>query len=79
MKKITLAAILIAGCIISSFAQTDTTTVKKENILYKCGWSPMEGVAFPQTVTHTFVNGKMVYGNGAWDESTKGQRLVFNR
>ena len=54
-------------------------TVNKENILYKCGWSPLEGFIFPATVTHTFVNGKMVYGNGVWDESNRGQRLKFNR
>jgi dihydroorotase len=54
-------------------------TVNKENILYKCGWSPLEGFTFPATVTHTFVNGKMVYGNGVWDESDKGQRLKFSR
>ena len=54
-------------------------TVSKENILYKCGWSPLEGFSFPATVTHTFVNGKMVYGNGVWDESNRGQRLKFNR
>ena len=53
------------------------STVTKENILYKCGWSPMEGFTFPATVTHTFVNGKMVYGNGVWDESVKGQRMKF--
>lgn len=54
-------------------------TVNKENILYKCGWSPLEEFSFPGTVTHTFVNGKMVYGNGVWDESNRGQRLKFNR
>ncbi|MBC7628953.1 dihydroorotase [Ferruginibacter sp.] len=54
------------------------STVTKENILYKCGWSPLEGFIFPATITHTFVNGKMVYGNGVWDESVKGQRLKFN-
>jgi len=54
-------------------------TVNKENILYKCGWSPLEGFSFPGTVTHTFVNGKMVYRNGVWDESNRGQRLKFNR
>src|SRR6188508_2209568 len=55
------------------------TTVSKENILYKCGWSPLEGVEFPATITHTFVNGHLVYGNGIWDESNKGMRLSFNR
>ena len=51
--------------------------VSPENILYKCGWSPLEGFEFPATVTHTFVNGHLVYGNGAFDESQWGQRLRF--
>ena len=55
------------------------TIVSKQNILYKCGWSPLEGFVFPATITNTFVNGKMVYGNGAFDESQKGQRLQFDR
>jgi dihydroorotase len=54
-------------------------TVEKEKILYKCGWSPLEGHEFPSSITHTFVNGNLVYGNGRWDESMKGQRLRFNR
>ena len=54
-----------------------SSTVTKDNILYKCGWSPMEGFTFPATITHTFVNGKMVYENGVWDESVKGQRMRF--
>lgn len=54
-------------------------TVSKENIWYKCGWSPLEGISFPATITHTFVNGNLVYGNGVWDESYKGERLSFNR
>ena len=52
--------------------------VSPENILYKCGWSPLEGFEFPATVTHTFVNGHLVYGNGTFDESQCGQRLRFN-
>jgi dihydroorotase len=55
------------------------TRVEKENILYKCGWSPFEGESFGAAVTHSFVNGQLVYGNGRWDESVKGQRLHFNR
>jgi dihydroorotase len=55
------------------------TKVSKENILYKCQWSPLEGFNFPATITHSFVNGHLVYGNGVWDESQKGQRLLFNR
>lgn len=55
------------------------TTINKDNILYKCGWSPIEGETMPAAVTHTFVNGNLVYENGKWDESEKGQRLMFNR
>lgn len=54
------------------------STVQKENILYKCGWSPLEGFTFPASVTHTFVNGHLVYGNGGFDESQWGKRLSFN-
>jgi dihydroorotase len=53
--------------------------VSTENILYKCGWSPLEGFQFPATVTHTFVNGHLVYGNGVFDESQWGQRMRFDR
>jgi dihydroorotase len=53
--------------------------VTKSNILYKCGWSPLEGFEFPASITHTFVNGHLVYGNGVWDESKKGGRLKFER
>ncbi len=54
-------------------------TVSKENILYKCGWSPLEGFHFPASVTHTFVNGHLVYGNGVFDESQQGMRMQFER
>ena len=54
-------------------------TVAKENILYKCGWSPLEGKQFPASITQTLVNGRPVYGNGVFDESVKGQRLQFER
>ncbi len=54
-------------------------TVAKENILYKCGWSPLEGFTFPASITHTFVNGHLVYGNEGFDESQMGKRLQFNR
>jgi len=53
--------------------------VSKNNILYKCGWSPLEGFDFPATITHTFINGNLVYGNNEWNESQKGQRLIFER
>ncbi len=63
------------------------TKVSKENILYKCGWSPLEGFVFPAAITHTFVSGHLVYacpgsidgGNSNWDESEMGQRLKFDR
>lgn len=50
-------------------------TVSKENILSKCGWSPLEGTTFHARVTHTFVNGHLVYHLGQFDESVKGQPL----
>ncbi len=57
----------------------DSWTVNKGNILYKCGWSPFEGDIFKSKVTHTWVNGHLVYQNGIFDESLKGQRLTFDR
>lgn len=54
-------------------------TVSKENLLYKCGWSPLEGQNFKGRVTHTLVNGRLVYANGIFDESVNGMRLAFER
>jgi dihydroorotase len=54
-------------------------TVSKENILYKCGWSPFEGVTFSSRITHTFVNGNLMYNNGVFDDKIKGKRITFNR
>ncbi len=51
--------------------------VSKENILYKCGWSPLEGAEFHSKITHTFVNGNLVYENGYFTEEKFGDRLVF--
>jgi dihydroorotase len=62
-----------------------TTAVKKEKILYKCGWSPLEEYVFPAGIIQTFVNGNCVYtqqdnyGKHLFDESIKGQRLSFTR
>ena len=56
-----------------------TFSIAKENILYKCGWSPLEGFHIPMGITHTFVNGPLVYGYTGGNESIKGQRLLFNR
>jgi len=55
----------------------NTITVSKENLLYKCGWSPLEGFNFPAQIEKTFVNGSMVYDKGIWDESNKGKRMTF--
>ena len=54
-------------------------SVKKENILYKCGWSPLEGTTFKSRITHTFVNGQLVYQNAKVNEAKAGKRLLFNR
>ncbi|WP_435414023.1 dihydroorotase [Polaribacter aestuariivivens] len=54
-------------------------TVSKDNILYKCGWSPFEGTTFSSTITHTFVNGNLIYNNGVFNDDIKGKRITFNR
>ena len=56
-----------------------SNTVTKENVLYKCGWSPFEGTKFSSTITHTFVNGNLMFDNGKFNEEIKGERLLFNR
>jgi dihydroorotase len=57
----------------------DTWTVSKENILYKCGWSPFEGTTFRSKVVTTIINGTIVYDNGIINENYRGQRLSFER
>jgi dihydroorotase len=54
-------------------------TVKKDNILYKCGWSPFEGTTFKSRITHTFVNGSLVYQNSKFTNVNSAKRLTFNR
>ena len=51
-------------------------TVSKECILSKCGWSPLEGTTFHSKVTHTFVNGHLVFNNGQIDDAIKGLPLT---
>ena len=53
--------------------------VKKDNILYKCGWSPLEGTTFESKITHTFVNGNLIFHKGIFDNKTKGKRMLFDR
>ena len=57
----------------------DEFTISKENILYKCGWSPLEGTTFHSKITHTFVNGNLVFENGKFSEEKFGERLLFER
>ena len=54
-------------------------TVSKDNILYKCGWSPFESRTFRSRVSMTFVNGNLVYDNGYINDLNRGQRLFFDR
>ena len=54
-------------------------TVSKDNLLYKCGWSPFEGTTFSSSITHTFVNGTLMYNKGVFNEKTKGKRITFKR
>ena len=53
-------------------------TVKAEEIESKCAWSPFEGHTFRWDITHTWVNGHAVYANGEFDESVKGERMLFD-
>ncbi|MCB0695835.1 MAG: dihydroorotase [Chitinophagaceae bacterium] len=55
------------------------TTVTKENILYKCGWSPLEGETLPADIRYTFVNGKAALDNGKINKAVRGKRLSFAR
>ena len=54
-------------------------TVKKDNILYKCGWSPFEGTSFKSRISHTFVNGSLVYKNFKFYDANAAKRLTFAR
>jgi len=53
--------------------------VKRNNILYKCGWSPLSGETFHSEVTHTWVNGRLAYKDGMFNEMIRGERLEFKR
>jgi dihydroorotase len=58
---------------------TKPWSVNKDNILYQCGWSPFEGTNFKSRVSHTFVNGQLVYENSTVKEIKAGKRLLFDR
>lgn len=57
----------------------DAFTVSKDNILYKCGWSPMEGTTFHSKITHTFINGQLAFQDGKVSEEKFAERLLFTR
>jgi dihydroorotase len=50
-------------------------TVHKDNLLYKCGWSPLEGTTFQTAITHTFVNGHLVFDHGSFNENKRGLQI----
>jgi dihydroorotase len=52
--------------------------VEKSNLLYKCGWSPLEGEQLHARVISTYVNGQLVYHNGTVDDQVRGERLTFS-
>ncbi len=54
-------------------------TVDKNNLYYKCGWSPFEGTSFRSKITHTFVNGLLAYENGKFSGEKRSKRLTFTR
>lgn len=54
-------------------------TVTRENVLYKCGWSPFEGTTFQSKISRTFVNGHLMYDQGKFNDTIKGKRITFNR
>lgn len=56
-----------------------TTEVTKAGLLYKCGWSPLEGTTFHSAITHTIVSGHLAWADGQLDESAQGKRLSFDR
>ena len=57
----------------------DPWTVNKSNILYKCNWSPFEGITFKSKIAHTIVSGNLAYSTGSIIEGNHGRRLIFNR
>jgi dihydroorotase len=57
----------------------ETITVNKSNLLYKCGWSPFEGVTFTHKIAGTYVNGNLIYDGNKIISDQKGMRVLFNR
>lgn len=57
----------------------ESQIVSSNNILYKCGWSPFEGQTFGSSISHTIINGEIVYGNGIFNDNFRGKALTFSR
>lgn len=53
--------------------------ISNNDVLYKCGWTGYSGMELSCSVTHTFINGELVYHNGNFNENYRGKRLTFNR
>ena len=64
---------------LTAVAMNTPWEVSKENLHYKCGWSPFEGTRFHSKITHTFVNGHLAYQNGQISEERHARRLTFER
>ena len=61
-----------------SWGHKESHQITNATELTKCGWSPYNGVTVQTKVTHTFVNGNLVYENGLFHEEDRGERLIFN-
>ena len=66
-----------ADCVLVDLNKT--TSVSKDTILYKCGWSPFEGHTFSSSIDKTFVNGHLLFDQGKQVDDVKGMRLSFDR
>ena len=56
-----------------------TTAVDEGNVLYKCGWSPFSGMTFASRITHTFLNGRLVFADGEVRDTSRAMALEFDR
>jgi dihydroorotase len=59
--------------------ETSPWEVKRGEVFYKCGWSPMEGTKFSHKIKATFVSGHLAYENGTFNEEKNGERMEFGR